>query len=129
MSDCSNKPCLMEISLEKLRFHAHHGVMEQERVVGNEYEVSMTVTVPCTADTFAEEGESPVENTISYADLYSIIESEMKMPRQLLETVATRIAKAVTEQYPILTSGSVKITKTTPPIPGIDGSASVKLIF
>ena len=34
------------ISLNRLRFHAFHGVMEQERRVGNDFEVSLTVDYP-----------------------------------------------------------------------------------
>ena len=33
------------IELENLRFYAYHGAMEQERVVGNYFEVSITIKI------------------------------------------------------------------------------------
>ena len=36
----------MRIEITRLRLHAFHGVLEQERRVGNDFEVSVTVGYP-----------------------------------------------------------------------------------
>ena len=75
------------ISLNKLRFHAFHGVMEQERRVGNDFEVSLTVEYP-----FEKAMESDdLCDTLNYAELYDVIAAEMRQPSDLLEHLAGRI--------------------------------------
>ena len=53
----------------------------------------------------------------------------MGSPRNLLECVAGHIASRFRARWPQIDSGSIAITKTTPPIPGITGSATVTLTF
>ena len=56
----------MTITLDSLRFYAYHGVGAQERVVGNEFEVTVSVEIPpvYTDDLSA---------TVSYADIAAIV--------------------------------------------------------
>lgn len=97
--------------------------MEQERRAGNEYIVDLSVEYS-PADPLRL-----LEDTISYAELYEIVKTEMQTPRNLLECVAGHIAKRVKDLYPIISRGEVTLTKTTPPIAGITGEASVGLSF
>lgn len=120
---------MMTVRLEDARFFGRHGVMKQERVCGNEFAVTLSVTFPYY---YEESALGKVENldaSISYAELYAIVEEEMKEPRELLETIASRIAYKLRKQYPKITEGSVEITKIIPPIAGIDGKAGIKLNF
>lgn len=43
----------MTITLDSLRFYAHHGVGAQERVVGNEFEVTVSVEIPRSIPTIS----------------------------------------------------------------------------
>ena len=70
-----------------------------------------------------------LDGTISYADIYAVVAAQMQTPSRTLEHAAIRIAEALQSGYPQIKSGSVKITKVTPPIPGICGSASVTYTF
>ena len=118
----------MEIILEDLRFFAHHGVGEQERICGNEFSVDLSVEYHVDLST-CQLKEERLEDTISYADLYSIVAEEMCHTQLLLETVATAIVCRIKNQYPKITKGSLKITKNIPPIGNLDGRAAVKLRF
>ena len=115
----------MDIFLKDVRFHARHGVFEQERTVGNEFAVSLSVSV---AETPGMEADS-LDGTLSYADLYETVAAEMAVPSSLLEHVAIRVARALQQRYPAIISGRVEITKLAPPIPGIRGEAGVALSF
>ncbi len=76
------------IEIRRLRLRARHGVLDQERVCGNVFEVSAVLTVDY-------DGSDCLESTVSYADVVETIKREMAEPSALLEHVACRIGQAV----------------------------------
>lgn len=115
-----------DISLKDARFHAHHGVFEQETAVGNEFRVNLTVRID--ASNFDADGDD-LTGTLSYADLYEVIRQEMANTARLLETVCVRTARRLRRDFPLIQSGEIEIIKVAPPIPGIVGSTGVKYYF
>jgi len=115
----------MEIFIENARIYGRHGVLEQERRVGNEFIVNLSVRVP-VSDLMKED---QLAGTVSYAELYEIVAEEMAKPRMLLESVAIGIADKVKSRFPEVKGGWISITKSTPPIAGISGSAGVRHFF
>lgn len=114
-----------EVALTNLRFHAGHGVWEQENRIGNEFIVEVRIRIPYSDDFLSDN----LDLTISYADLYKIVAEEMSRPRKLLETVAAHIHSKIAGRWNNIISGSIKICKSTPPIAHISGSAEVSLFF
>ena len=114
-----------EIKLSDLRFHACHGVMPQETKVGNEFIVNLAIRIPYSEVIL----EDNLDDTISYADVYEIIKTEMGNTKQLIETVAAKIAERICSRWPQILSGHITICKSTPPIPTVNGSAEVTLFF
>ena len=110
-----------QIFIRRLRLHAHHGVMPQERVVGGEYTVSLCVTTDLSR---AMESDD-VEDTVDYSQLKSIIVSEMAIPSNLLEHVAGRIASHVCQTFPSVAEVEVEIVKLNPPMGGDSDGAGV----
>ena len=109
------------IELRKIRCYAYHGVMEQERHVGNDYEIYIKVKYP-----FSEAMETDnLDNTLDYAALYEIIHREMEIPSRLLEHVAGRIIRAIRSAFPLVEGGILSISKQKPPISGDIEGASV----
>lgn len=108
------------ITLRGMRFFAHHGVGEQEKAVGNRFEVTLSVTCDM-ADAMSSDDLS---GTVNYAELYATVEQEMAIQSQLLENVAWRIANAIKKSFPKVNGGTVTVTKVTPPfkcdIQGVD---------
>jgi dihydroneopterin aldolase len=100
------------IVINDLRIYAYHGVGEQEQRVGNNF--SLTIRVGYDA-TRAMESDS-IDDAVSYADIVEIAKRVMATPSRLLEHVTKRLADAITERYPAITSLSIKILKITPPI-------------
>lgn len=99
------------IRLEKMRFYAYHGVMEQERRVGNDFEVTIEVEYPFENALTSDN----LNDTMNYADLYAIVEREMAVPSQLLEHVAGRIIEGIKKEFPKAEAGELSITKLHPP--------------
>ena len=114
-----------EISLNGLSFYAYHGVLEEERRIGNEFRVDISVFIPLNPGIEADN----LEHTVSYATVYKIIEGEMSRPQNLLEKVALNIAERLQQEFCDIKQGLIKIEKKRPPIPGMIGSASVTLRF
>lgn len=103
----------MKIQLNSVRLYAYHGVMEQERRVGGDYEVTLGITL---FDDIRALQRDELDGTVNYAALYDIICREMAEPAALLEHVAWRIGKAVRTAYPQVQQATVSVTKLTPPL-------------
>ena len=114
-----------EIVLRNLRFHAFHGVLEQERTVGNDYVVSVIMQVPL-ADAVRSDR---VEDTVNYADVYDLVRCEMMKPSALMEHVAGRMAAALETAFPQIESVRISITKVNPPMGADCDGAAVELGF
>lgn len=113
------------ILLEGMRFYAYHGVSEQERMVGNQYEVALKISAPLQA---AMENDS-LSHTINYAGLYELVKSEMDIPSALIEHVAGRIVNRIRAAYPQITALTLKVTKMRPPINGEIDKASFEISY
>lgn len=113
------------IELEQMRFFARHGVMPQEKVVGNYFEVTLRVKT----DFKQALEEDLLDNTISYADIYEVVKTEMMIPSDLIEHVAGRILRALINQWSQIEAIELKVSKLNPPIPGEIAKASVILTW
>lgn len=103
-----------KIELSKMYFYAYHGVMPHEKVVGNEFEVSIVLEADLTAACASDD----VKDTINYAELFDWVKTEMQIPSGLLEHVAGRIYERLTEQYPLISTLEVRVAKMHPPVNG-----------
>lgn len=111
------------VSLEKVRFHASHGVLPQERVTGGDFIVSVRAGYQLAT---AMESDG-VEDTLDYSRLYEIINKEMQKPSCLLEHVAGRIGRSIFTELPKVTTLDVSVEKLNPPMGGEMQCAAVEL--
>lgn len=102
-----------EILLRDLRFYARHGVLEQERTVGNAYTVNLTLRL---SDAGAAVFDDRLDGTISYAEVYALVREEMHTPSSLLEHVAGRILRRLFETFDLLEYAVVEVCKDNPPM-------------
>ena len=112
------------ITLERMTFHASHGVTDEERRIGGVFVAEISYTF----NTNAVETDC-LEETINYADLYDLVKDEMMTPSHLIEHLAGRIMKTIKAHYPQIQELIVKISKLNPPINGEIASASVTLKY
>jgi len=111
------------IEIKEARFYAFHGVLPQERRVGGWFRVTLRVGY----DWSHAAKTDLVADTLSYADLYTLVDREMAVPSQLLEYVAGRIAHSVETHYPDITSIDLWVTKENPPMGAECQGAGVEL--
>ncbi len=100
------------IFIEGLRFHAYHGVMPQERVVGHEFDVDIRLWVDYSDAIETDE----LTDTVNYAEVYEVIKAEMAVPSKLVEHVTGRIAKSVLAHFEQVMEVEVRLRKVNPPM-------------
>lgn len=111
------------IFLKNLRFHAFHGVMPQERIVGNDYLVDVHVNYDFSHAMATDE----LDDTINYAEVYQLVKEEMNLPSKLLEHLAGRIGKRLIDSYPSIQDVSVSVMKQNPPFEADSDGAGVQV--
>jgi dihydroneopterin aldolase len=115
------------VKINKLRVHAYHGALEQERKVGNMFEVSVAVRILLNSDKIFEYDN--LSDAIDYAVIADLILAEMAIPSSLLENVAYRIQHRIVKRYSSVIGGCISIAKLTPPISARMESAEVMITW
>lgn len=110
---------MLSIHLNKLKFHSFHGMHEEEKILGNELELNITVLVN------SEEKIVSLKQTVNYVTLYEIIKQRMDKPTPLLETVAQDLAEMICSFDDRIRSVEINIKKLNPPIHNFHGQISV----
>lgn len=108
------------IEVSALKLYAYHGVMPQERKVGNDYEVSVQLQYPCEHAMITDR----LDSTIDYSEVVEVIKSEMAIPSALLENVVYRIYAELIRRFSRIHGGEIKLTKLRPPVEGQITAAS-----
>ena len=109
--------------LDTLRFIAHHGVGEQETVVGNEFTVSLRLQVDIRRAAETDD----VADTVSYADVHTAVKAEMDIPSKLLEHVCGRIINRLFRDFPQIEEITLKLAKRNPPMGADIEAAGVEI--
>lgn len=109
------------IELQGMEFFAYHGVYEEERKMGNKYEVDIRIIVQQPSV------QTPIslDQTIDYEEVYCILKQEIFKSTKLLETIARQVSAHLLERYPQALGVEVKVSKHNPPVGGICRKASV----
>lgn len=101
------------IEVDGLRLMGRHGVLGQERTVGNIFEVSLSLVYPPALRAVASDS---VDDTLNYASAIEIVKKVMSEPSALLEHVAGRIHADLLAAYPEIESGRITVSKLAPPV-------------
>jgi dihydroneopterin aldolase len=111
-----------QIKLEHLKFFSFHGLFPEERILGNEFTLSVSVD-RISNERFSEN----LDQSIDYGVLYSICAEVMQKPVDLLETICEHIMLKIQEICPDYQLIEISVTKNHPPLGQMDGNSTVKL--
>lgn len=111
------------ILLENVKFYAFHGVLPQERKVGNDYQVSLRIGYDISRAMVSDD----VNDTLNYAEVYQLLSQEMSVPSALLERVAGRIGDRLFRKFPAIQSIDLTIIKVNPPMGSDSEGAGVEV--
>lgn len=111
------------IELRDIHLYAHHGVMPQEKEIGAWFTIDLSLTIN---DHSCAESDD-ITGTVSYADVYGIVCTEMNEPSALLEHVCRRITEKLYSAFTQIEEISITLCKDTPPMGGDRLKAAVTL--
>lgn len=113
----------MLLSFPLLRFHAFHGALSEEHIIGGDFEVNLTLHIN---DYFIHDAlwNDNLDATVNYADIYKLVKQETAISSQLIENVAARIARRILCTYEKVGQVDISVTKCSPPIQGFDGKGA-----
>lgn len=114
-----------KIYLRNVRFHAFHGVLPQEGIVGNDYLVNLVLDYDFSSAMKTDD----LQGTLNYAEIYQKIREEMAVPSKLLEHVAGRIAHRLFSDFPEIQKLQLSITKVNPPMGADSDGAGVEVVL
>lgn len=104
-----------KILLKGMHFFGYHGVLEEERRLGQRFEVDLELVL----DLQPAGQRDDLTLSISYADVFKTVEAVViGQPFRLLEALAERISQQVLEQYTLVEEVVVKVKKPGAPIQG-----------
>ena len=113
-----------ELTVNRIKVYARHGVSPQERTVGADFYVTVSALVDVEDSAWCDD---QLEGTADYSRFVSIVRREMAVPSNLLERVAARIVSAIFAECPSVQKVSVTIEKENPPLGVLCDGVSVKL--
>jgi dihydroneopterin aldolase len=113
-----------KIHIEGMEFYAFHGHFAEERVVGNEFVIDLTIETNLMPAALSDQ----LDDAVNYQEVYNLVKEEMKVKSALLENIADRIINAIYIEFPDAISHVwVKISKLNPPLNGKIGKVSISM--
>ena len=102
------------ITVSGIKLYAFHGCMQEEAVIGSDYEVDVTLEADLSKAAISDN----LAQTVDYVVVNKIVTEEMAIRSKLLEHVAQRIIAKLTSSHPEIMSIEVSVAKLNPPIDG-----------
>ena len=106
-----------------MEFYAYHGCLEHEKKIGGRFLVS--VSFELDTDVAAESDD--LADTLNYQEVYDVIRCEMEQNSRLIEHLASRILRSLSEGFPQAKELSVKLSKLNPPLGGKTAAVSIEV--
>lgn len=112
--------------LKGMKFHAKHGYFEHERIIGNEFEVDVSVFLNLQKSANSDR----LEDTLDYGRVQSVVAEVMQGPPQfLLERLCFLIGEQVANEWPEILKLEVSVRKFNPPMDGETAYSEVTLLW
>ncbi len=101
------------LTLTRLRFFAHHGVLPAETAQGQIFEVTVRLELPLAEAARADD----LTKTVDYQAAYEIVHGVMDGPRmKLAEALAEAIAAALLRAFAQVEAVEIEVIKPQPPV-------------
>lgn len=111
------------IELEDIEFYAYHGCFKEEQIVGNYFNVNISLRVNCETPAASDN----IQDAVNYQRIYDLAKEQMFVTSHLLEHVAQRIIDSLYSEFSGISDVTVKVSKKNPPLGGKLHRVSVTL--
>ncbi len=98
---------MWQIKIVDALVHAHHGLYPEEKTLGQQFMVNISID-------FNAANITDMQQTIDYVSVYNMMLQEMQIATPLLETVIERIAKQLQQNIPQMEALYISIQKLNP---------------
>jgi len=109
------------IEILGMKFHSFIGHYDEEKQIGNKFNVDLKVKTDCTK---AAETDN-LKYALDYVELYNLIKTEMQKKCNLVENVTERIKSVIFEKFAQVEHIYIKISKLSPKIGGMVDEVSI----
>ncbi len=109
------------LELKGMKFHAFIGHFDEEKQIGNKFNVDMRLAVDCSKPAETDK----LKDAVDYVEVYKTIKKEMQKKCNLVENVAERVKSSIFEKFPEVQGLTLKITKLSPKIGGMVDEMSI----
>ena len=105
-----------KILLKNMSFYGYHGVLEEEKRLGQRFYVDVTLFLNLQKAGASDD----LQDTVNYARVYALTEEIVTGKKfYLLEAVAKTICTRIQEQFPEVKGVRVAVRKPSVPIAGV----------
>ncbi|HEY8575480.1 MAG TPA: dihydroneopterin aldolase [Devosia sp.] len=112
------------IILKDLGFYGYHGLMSEEKALGQRFFIDLE----CGVDLTSPAQTDSIGQTVSYAAIYDVVKEAFEGRRmQLIEAVAQNIVDAVFQSFADVEWIIVRVRKPEAPIAMVRGEAAIEL--
>lgn len=113
-----------KISLHAMTFYGYHGVLPEERKLGQRF----VIDVDLYMNLEPAGRQDDLSLTVNYAEAFELIRRVAEgEPYLLIEALAERITQTIFTSYPLVQSVTVKVHKPQPPFAGDYAGVSVEV--
>jgi dihydroneopterin aldolase len=112
------------LTLSRLRFFGHHGVLPEETAHGQDFEVTVHLEL-----SLAESGRADdLSLTVDYRLVREVVRGVMEgPPRKLVEALAEGIAREILRAFPLVQAVGVEVVKPKPPVDFVSDGLVVRI--
>ncbi len=110
---------MFTIHLNNLIFFAYHGLHDEERILGGEFEVNAAIGFDAAGKV------SSLKQTVDYTEIFEVIKQRMHQPTALLETLVQELVHNIYQSDRRITWVDINLKKMNPPIGNFQGSVTV----
>ncbi|NLT96109.1 MAG: dihydroneopterin aldolase [Clostridia bacterium] len=113
-----------KITLKNLVFFGHHGVLDEEKTLGQKFYVDLELFLDLKQAGISDN----LEETVNYADVYQLVKKLVTEFRfNLIEALAESIANRILLNFEKIQEVKVAIRKPEAPVPGIFDYMAVEI--
>lgn len=108
MNKNKNKNELIKIKIKSLQLFGYHGVLQEEKEAGQNFNIDITYTIE-------EKENDDIEKTVDYREVIKETNKFFKIKRyNLLEQLVKDIAGNILDKFSDIKSATVKVSKINP---------------
>ncbi len=113
------------IRIKKAVFYAYHGVLSEEQSVGGKFEADVDIYTNFKNAATKDSLKQTIDYDKAYKYMYQLA---LEQKYYLIETLATRIADGLLNQFQHIEKVAVRIRKNNPPLGGVVDCVEVEVV-